>query len=56
MTSININDPRRDTRDQVLRLYGMGWAVRRIAKSLDISTQRVYKILADTDTDQKETA
>lgn len=45
MTSTNVNDPRRDTADQAVRLWEMGWTVRRIAKSLDVSTQRVYQIL-----------
>lgn len=37
-------DPRRDTADQVEKLWNLGWSVRRIAKALDISTQRVYQI------------
>jgi hypothetical protein len=49
-------DPRRSTAEEVERLWEMGWEVRRIAKSLDVSTQRVYQILKDRDLRDKEPA
>jgi hypothetical protein len=45
MTSTNINDPRRDTADRVEELLKIGMKPRQIAKSLDVSTQRVYQII-----------
>ena len=45
-TDPEIRDPFRDTREHVLAMRRAGVPVRRIALALDISTQRVYQLLA----------